>query len=324
MREGSSESRRSFLGAAAKAGGLAAAASGAALLLSRRARQPDVQAPGFDKSYTVPPVPSLPEMAVMRAAAANAAVRLAVDALGGMRRFVSRGDIVVLKPNMAWDRAPAQAANTSPEAISEVARLCFEAGARKVLVADVPINEPRRAAERSGIAGAARAAGADIVFPADGAFREVDLRGEVLRVWPVFRPLLEADKVINIAAAKHHSLTGVTLGLKNLYGILGGERRRLHQRIHESLADLAVFLRPTLTVLDAWRILVRNGPAGGNLEDVELRKTIIAGTDAVAVDAFAASSLFGLEAAQLPYLEMAALRGAGHVDFRRVRTVSGG
>ena len=129
--------------------------------------------------------------------------------------------------------------------------------------------------------------------------------------------------MINLPAAKHHSLTGASLGIKNWYGILGGPRHRLHQRIHESLADLAGFMRPTLTLLDAYRVLLRNGPGGGNLEDVILNKTVIASMDPVALDAWAAKAYWNLDAAKLPYLQMAADRGLGSAQFesKRIQTV---
>ncbi len=246
--------------------------------------------------------------------------RRAIQELGGIRRFISRGDVVVIKPNVAWDRTTEQAANTNPRVVAEVSRLCLEAGARRVIVTDVSINEPRRCFGRSGIAAAARAAGAAVVLPEESRFREVDLRGQVLRVWPVLEPFLNADKVINIPVAKHHSLTGATLGVKNWYGILGGPRQRLHQRIHESLADLADFMRPTLTLIDAFRVLVRNGPGGGNLADVALQRTLIAGTDPVALDAYAAKAWWDLDWRTLRYLQLAAGRGLGTADFGAVPT----
>jgi len=110
--------------------------------------------------------------------------------------------------------------------------------------------------------------------------------GEILREWAIFEPFLNVDKIINIPIAKHHSLTGATLGMKNWYGILGGPRHQLHQKIHQSLVDLADFVRPTLTIIDCYRVLVRNGPTGGNLDDVALKKTLAAGTDPVALDAY--------------------------------------
>ena len=148
----------------------------------------------------------------------------------------------------------------------------------------------------------------------------MDLQGDVLRAWPVFDPFLNVDKVINIPIAKHHGLTGTTLGMKNWYGMLGGQRNQLHQKIHESLVDLADFVRPTLTIIDCYRILLRNGPTGGNLEDVLLKKTLVASTDPVAVDAYVAKSYWNLEVDALPYLKMAAKRGLGTYEFEKVRT----
>jgi uncharacterized protein (DUF362 family) len=222
---------------------------------------------------------------------------------------------VVLKPNIAWDRTPEQAANTNPEVVAEVVRQCWQAGAKRVIVTDVSCNEPRRCFQRSGIQAAARAEGAEVILPDPELYREVDLGGVVLKSWLVFTPFLDADKVINLPIAKHHGLIGATLGMKNWYGILGGQRNRLHQQIHQSLADLANFMLPTVTLMDCYRILLRNGPTGGNLEDVALKKTMVAGTDPVAIDAYVAKAYWNLDAAQLPYLQMAAARGLGTVDF---------
>jgi uncharacterized protein (DUF362 family) len=232
-----------------------------------------------------------------------------------MSRFVSKQDVVVLKPNIAWDRTPEQAANTHPELVAEVVRQCWQAGAKRVIVTDVSCNEPRRCFQRSGIEAAARAEGAEVLLPNPDHFREVDMGGVVLKTWPVFTPFLEADKIFNLPIAKHHVLTGATLGMKNWYGILGGERNRLHQQIHQSLVDLANFMLPTLTLMDCYRILVRNGPTGGNLEDVAVKKTLVAGTDPVAIDAYVAKAYWNLDPGQLPYLAMAEARGLGTVDF---------
>lgn len=303
-----------------RAGGLGAGTAGAALWLRSRSRRPEEPLPlGLRRDLRAPARADLPELVVVRGGEPRAAVRRAIEALGGMRRFVSRGDVVAIKPNMAWDRTPEQAANTNPEIVAEVVRLAFDAGAARVLVGDVPTNEPHRVYQRSGIAPAARAEGAEIVLPERRRFRRVDLRGEVLGEWPVFDLVLRADKVINIPIAKHHSLTGATLGVKNWYGILGGQRHRLHQRIHESLADLADFMRPTLTILDAWRVLLRNGPTGGNLADVELRRTVIAGTDPVALDAWAAKAYWDLDERRMRYLAMAARRSLGTTEFEKLR-----
>lgn len=319
--ESRSPNRRELLLQLLRLGGLGAGSAGLAFWLRSRSRRPEeAEVLSLKPDFAVPPDPSLPEMVVAQGEDPRRMVRRAVEELGGIRRFVSRGDVVVVKPNVAWDRSPQQAANTNPDVVAEVVRLCQEAGAAKVVVTDVSCNEPRRCFERSGIAAAARAEGAQVILPEERKFKQVDLRGEALGAWPVFEPFLAADKMINVPIAKNHSLTGVTLGLKNWYGILGGQRNRLHQRIHESLADLADFMRPTLTLIDAYRVLMRNGPTGGSLADVELKKTLVAGTDPVALDAYVAKAYWDLGVERLRYLKLAQDRGLGTVDFETLRT----
>lgn len=272
------------------------------------------------RSHTIAPNPALPEMAVVEDGEPAQLASTALDALGGIRRFVSRGDVVLLKPNIGWDRTPEQAANTNPQLVAEMVRQCWNAGAKKIIVTDVSCNDARRCFQRSGISEAAKREGAEVILPDPARFKEVDLRGDILHEWQVFEPFLGADKIINMPIAKHHSLTGCTLGMKNWYGILGGQRNQLHQHVHESLADLADFIRPTLTVMDAYRILIRNGPTGGNLEDVVLKKTLVASTDPVALDAYVAKAYWDLDAEALPYLKFAQQRGLGTPLFEQVRT----
>jgi uncharacterized protein (DUF362 family) len=248
---------------------------------------------------------------------AVAAVRGALAALGGIGRFVRRGDTVVVKPNVGWDRTPLQAANTNPLVVSALVALCREAGAAKVIVTDNPCNEARRCFTRSGIWKAAEEAGAEVVIPEAYRFREYELGGAVLRRMPVLADAVEADRVINVPIAKHHGLSGFTGAMKNLYGVLGGRRDRLHQRIDESIADLTEFVRPTLTVMDATRVLVRNGPQGGDLGDTKDVGRVVASVDPVAVDALACGFI-GVLPTALPYLGIAAARGLGASDLSRV------
>lgn len=245
-------------------------------------------------------------------------VRRAVAAMGGIGKFVSRGDIVVVKPNIGWDRMPIHAANTNPDVVGAVVQLAFEAGAKKVVVADGSCNDPNRCFQRSGIWRAAYEMGAEVVLPQEHRFRTMRLKGDVLDEWPIFTTLVDADKVINVPVAKHHNLAKYTAAMKNWYGVLGGRRNRLHQNIDTSIADLATFMRPTLVIVDAWRVLVRNGPQGGNIDDARDMHTIVASVDQVAADAFGCT-LIGQRAENLPYLAMGERRGLGTTRWESLR-----
>jgi uncharacterized protein (DUF362 family) len=319
--DNSTFNRRDALIKLLRVAGAGAGAAGLGIWLSRHSLRPEVAlATAVKHGHTVPSDPALPEMAIIQGEDPASLARQAVEELGGMRRFISRGDVVLVKPNIGWDRTPEQAANTNPDVVAEIVRQSLNAGAKRVIVTDVSCNEARRCFQRSGIAEAAQRAGAEIVLPEPSRFKDVDLKGDVLREWQVFEPFLNVDKVINVPIAKHHGLTGTTLGMKNWYGMLGGQRNQLHQKIHESLVDLADFVRPTLTVVDCYRVLLRNGPTGGNLDDVLLKKTLVASTDPVAVDAYVAKAIWNLEVNSLPYLQIAAKRGLGKLEFEQVRT----
>lgn len=243
----------------------------------------------------------------------------ALKAMGGMKRFVGKGDIVVLKPNISWDRVPEQAATTNPDVVAEVVKLCFEAGAKKVKIFDNTLNEPKRCYTRSGIEAAAKAEGADVEYIFERKFKEVPFPdGELVKSWEIYKDILEADKVINLPAAKHHSIGGVSLGMKNLMGVIGGNRGRFHRDFHTKIVDLSTRVKPDLIVLDAYRILLRNGPSGGNLADVRLQKTLAVGTDPIAMDSFGVT-LFGEDPNQKPFLVEGSRRGLGTMNFRSLR-----
>ncbi len=261
--------------------------------------------------------PGSGEIVVARGAPSEA-TRAAIEALGGISRFVRPGETVAIKPNIGWDRTPAQAANTHPEVVAAIVALCREAGAARVIVTDNTCNEARRCFTRSGIWKAAEEAGAEVILPAGHRFREYDLGGVVLGRMPVLLPAVRADRFINVPIAKHHGMSGFTGAMKNLYGVLGGRRNRLHQRIDDSITDLADFLRPTLTVMDATRVLLRNGPQGGDLADTRAVGEVIASVDQVAVDAHSCA-LVGLSPSDLPYLALAERRGLGTADPSRLR-----
>jgi uncharacterized protein (DUF362 family) len=259
-----------------------------------------------------------PDLVVAHGASPEKNVQAAIDARGGIKKFVSRGDIVVIKPNIGWDRTPEQAGNTNPDVVAAMVKLCFEAGARKVRVFDRPVNDPRRCFVQSGIAPAAAALGANVDYADDRKFRDMDINGTALKSWPLYTEIFEADKVINIPIAKHHGLAKLTMSMKNWMGVMGGQRRQIHQKLDESLVDLSMKIKPTLTILDAVRILTANGPQGGSLGDVKKLDTIIVGVDQVAVDSYGAT-LFGMKGSDLGYVTLGHKLGLGQMDLNRVK-----
>jgi uncharacterized protein (DUF362 family) len=251
------------------------------------------------------------------AAMKNIAVKLteqAIEALGGMKRFVSRGDVVWVKPNIGWDRTPETAANTNPDVVATLIRLCFAAGAKTVKVGDNPCDVAQRTYEASGIAAAAREAGAKVVFLDPTRFKEAKIDGEQVKTIPIYPEIIETDLVINVPIVKHHRLAGLTMCMKNYMGVID-KRNTFHQAIAPSVADLTRFMKPRLCILDATRILKANGPKGGKLEDVEAKLTLAAGVDIVALDAWGAE-VVGKNPAEIGSIVKGQELGLGKIDYR--------
>lgn len=259
-----------------------------------------------------------PDLAWIQGESPAQITREAISSLGGIKQFISKGDVVVVKPNIGWDRTPAQAACTNPEVIKTLIELCLEAGAKEVKVLDNPCNPANRTYARSGIADAAKEAGAKVLFPNPHRLKKMALKGEWLKEWEVYTDFIEADKIINAPIAKTHSLCRLTLGLKNWLGALGGNRNQLHQKLDQAIIDLAAFFNPCLTVMDGYRILIRNGPQGGRLSDVKMFKTVVAGVDYLAVDA-AAATFFDIAPQDLPFLRIAHQKGFGEIDLEKLK-----
>jgi len=239
----------------------------------------------------------------------------AVATVGGMGKFVKRGDVVWVKPNMAWDRAPEFAANTNPDVVATLVRLCLEAGAKEVKVGDFTCNEAKKSYPNSGIEAAAKAAGATVVYLDEGRFKDVELKGERLDKWPLYPEIIESDVVINCPIVKDHSIARATVCMKNYMGVIGGNRGQWHQALAECLCDITAFMKPPVCILDATRILTGNGPTGGNLDDVKIMNTVAAGTDIVALDAFGAE-LLGRKIDEVKSLAAGQARGLGKIDYR--------
>lgn len=246
-------------------------------------------------------------------------VQKAIHMLGGISKFVKKGNVVVVKPNIGWDRVPEQAATTNPEVVAEIVRLCRQAGASKVKVFDSTCNQAKRCYLRSNIEKAAAEAGADVTYIYEQKFKKVNIpAGKELKSWEFYRDALEADVFINVPIAKHHSMSRVTLGLKNIMGVIGDNRGKIHNHFEVKIVDLNTVIKPQLTILDAVRILMNNGPTGGSLNDVKQLNTIIAGVDPVAVDAYGAT-LFGLKPEELAFLREAKNRGLGKMDLNTLK-----
>lgn len=264
-----------------------------------------------------PQTTASPLVAQVRGESPYAITQRAVVELGGMGKIVSRGSIVMVKPNIGWNMPPHLAATTNPDVVRAVVDMAWNAGAKKVIVMDHTLNKAEDAYRSSGIAEAARKSGAEVRYTDDSRLTDYDFHGEYIRKWPVYKDFLEIDTFINVPILKHHGSAGLTAAMKNIYGILGGNRGKLHRDIGYSIADMARGFKSHLVVIDAYRILKNNGPRGGRISDVETPKTVLASTGIVEADALAAE-LFGLRWMELEFLQAAKEMGMGEVDGSKI------
>lgn len=273
-------------------------------------------APSLLKSASSPA-----ELTVVKGEDPEKITNKAIEMLGGINKYISKGDVVIVKPNIGWDRVPELAGDTNPFVVKAVVLMALEAGARKVKVMDNPCNDPRRCYLRSGIKDAAEEAGASVEFMDERRFRDVEVGGGILKKWPVYIDFLEADKIINVPILKHHSLSQVTIGMKNWLGAVGGRRNLLHQDIHQCIVDMSNFFKPALTIVDAYRIRVNNGPQGTNPSDVRLEKTVIATANPLYADAYGAT-LLGHKPIDLPFLRIASGGNPAKLDISKYNIAS--
>lgn len=254
-----------------------------------------------------------------------AATKKALEALGGISRFVKKGARVLIKPNMSFATPPERASTTHPLVVATVAQACVDAGAQQVLVVDHTLQRPELCLERTGIREACKPIrGCHVLALREGRFfKEVKVPdGRVLDRIEVVKEVSEGYVLINIPVAKSHSTTGVSLGLKGLMGLIL-DRESFHSRynINDAIADLATVVRPQLTILDATRALASGGPGGPG--DVKKPNLVIAGVDPVAVDAYGVSVVpwYGqtFKARQVEHLLIAHKRGLGKIDIEGLR-----
>jgi uncharacterized protein (DUF362 family) len=315
-----SVSRREFLVRLGVTGALIAGSG----LAARKLWQPKHFVPGFEKeiglqlrSYAPEVSKVLPSLAIAHGTEHEKTIRAALAALGGTERFIQKGDVVMIKPNVAFDRPPALAATTHPDALRAVAKLVLEAGAAKVIIADNPINSPTGCFLKSGLTAVVSEMNLDLLYPETNSFAPLQLDGEILKHWTFFNePFKKATKVIGLAPCKDHNLCHASMTMKNWYGLLGGRRNQFHQHIHSIVSDFALMMKPTLVILDGMTVLMSNGPTGGRLSDVKPMNTIVAGTDMVAVDAYGYSHLLERDLAELTYIHKAHDRGLGNKNWK--------
>ncbi len=264
-----------------------------------------------------------PDLAVIKGDSPDKNVRAAIALLGGMERFVKKGGKVVVKPNVLTGRPPEYATTTSPETIKAVIAMCWEAGAKEVTVLDNPTSNARSSFETAGLAQAVSDADATLVYLASRDYQDYDIpEGKVLHSWGFVTEALEADTLIDLALPKQHSVSGATMTMKNLMGVMGGRRGMIHIDFNQKIVDVNTLVKPTLAILDGYRVLFRHGPTGGSLDDVRMDKTLVAGTNTVSVDAWG-TQFFNKTPADFAWLVEANKRGMGEIDLAKLAIATG-
>ncbi|MEI6876876.1 MAG: DUF362 domain-containing protein [Spirochaetota bacterium] len=333
--------RREFLGRALRLGAAAVAGLyGAERLFGSRGGLADPSPlsayhdgpPSSPERGRSPVALAFPQLVAVKAPAGTAArpdtpqklFSAGIAALGGMGRFVARGESVVVKPNMGWDVGPELAANTNPLLVKAIIEACLAAGAKRVYVFDHSCDEWKACYRSSGIEAAAKAAGATVAPGGSESYYQVVAvkGGAKLTSIKVHELILASDCLINVPVLKSHGGAGMTSALKNLMGTVWDRSTFHYQGLDRCIAESALAVRPRLTIVDASRIMLTGGPRGhGGSRYAELGMQILS-PDIVAADA-ASAKTFGSTSAAFPYIGMAASLGIGssdldHLDIRRV------
>ena len=243
----------------------------------------------------------------------------AIKALGGMSKFVKKGQTVVLKPNIGWDVVPERAGNTNPLLVNRIIKHCFDAGAKDVYVFDHTCDNWNKCYSNSGIERAVKDAKGKIVSGAsESYYQDVTVKqGKKLKKAKVHELILESDVFINVPILKHHSSADLTIGMKNLMGIVWDRGYWHSNNLHQCISDFASFRKPDLTVVDAYYVMKKNGPRGVSKDDVLTMKSLIISPDIVAADA-AAAKLFGSDPGKIDYIKIAAEMKIGTMDLDKL------
>ena len=326
--------RRALMGKVAAAVGVGAAASYAVLAPdtwpgsmqdSTGHRSEPVSTPFRLNDFRVEKPTSAADVGIGHGGTPRERLLKALEGVGGLSHYIKPGDIVFLKPNVAFDRSPNLGATSDPELMEHLIQmLLVDCRAQEVRVGDNPIESPPDCFAKTGIRRAVEKGGGRVYLPDSNAFRMLNTPGATLieNWWFFHRPLTNVDKVIGLAPIKDHNLCHASMGIKNWYGLLGGRRNQFHQDIHEIVSDLAIMIRPTLQILDGGSILMRNGPTGGDPADVKPGQTVLATVDPVAADAWAFEHLLERGRDYPAYLARAEEKGAGHLNWQgRIREI---
>lgn len=267
----------------------------------------------YKKAFSTPLLPSENyDLVALRGGEPDIMFDRGIEELGGMRKFVKSGQTVVVKPNIGWDAVPERAANTNPLLVKRIVEHCFNAGAKQVFVFDHTCNEWTKSYANSGIEKAAKDVGATVVTGnSERYYQDVEIKwGKSLRNVKVHDLILSSDVFINVPVLKHHGGANITIAMKNLMGIIWDRRFWHANDLHQCIADFAPFRKPDLNVIDAYRVMMRNGPRGVTVDDVVLMKAQVISTDMVAADA-ASCKLFGIEPSSVKYIGLADEAGVG-------------
>jgi uncharacterized protein (DUF362 family) len=259
-----------------------------------------------------------PDLVAVKGGEPGAMFDRGIEAMGGMKAFVRKGQKVLVKPNIGWDVPPERAGNTNPQLVARIVEQALAAGAAEVVVFDNSCDHWERCYKTSGIEAAARAAGAKVApGNAEGYYQRVTLVGATLTSAKVHELVLQADVFVNVPVLKHHSSSDLTIGMKNHMGVVWDRGAWHRNGLHGCIAEFAAYKKPTLTVVDAYNVLRRNGPRGVTAADVVQLKAQLLSVDPVAADA-AGAKLFGVEPKDVMHIALAAKAGVGRMDLEKL------
>jgi len=246
-------------------------------------------------------------------------VKRGLTQMGGLDRFVKRGMKVVIKPNLGFNSSPERAHTTHPYLVETVAKMCKALGA-EVKIMDRPVHNARLVYKTSKMVEVADNAGVNLEYMDGRKYQKVNVPGGMnLRSLKVYKDIREADVIINMPIAKHHSSATLTMAMKNLMGVIGGNRGIYHLGLHKNIVDFTKTVPVQLVILDATRVLTRHGPSSGRPQDIKHPETIVMGVNPVAVDAYSAQAFFGISPSSIDYLKYASREGMGEINTRNLR-----